>query len=411
MTHPSTVALPRFETVPALHCALESEVRFDISDFDADQWDALVSRDEPQLRHDFLLAAQQSGLMRNPRYVTVNRAGRLVGAAVLSDNDIDLLTLAAPQLKKMAAKIRRGPLRRLGILRAQTCGPVITNCRPNLIMSSELSIEAKSSVSFELIKLLDKAAKAPLLVFFELDERTSGDFGAALEKYRHIKAASLPGTKIRIEPEWHDLEGYVGAMRKLYRRAVRDDQAKGQGLDIRIESDFTDLADEVFVLYSNVLARAQSTFETLTPEFFRAFASCADSRLVTARLKETGQLVGIEMLLLGDNMVQDLYTGVDYRYNESHSVYFNLAYPAIDLACREGLQFVSTGQTSYKFKSRLGVEPFPLSVYIKHRNPLLNALLARIHPLICPEVPTFEHRVFKSEAHHVNMASKSQATI
>ncbi|RYX81755.1 GNAT family N-acetyltransferase [bacterium] len=256
--------------------------------------------------------------------------------------------------------------------------------------------------------MLEERCDAQLLVLFELDERAIDNFGEALEKSGHIKAASLPGTKIHIEAEWDGLEGYVGAMRKLYRRAVRDDQAKAQELDIQIETDFAELADEVFVLYSNVLARAQSTFETLTPEFFRAFARCADSRLVTARLKETGQLIGVEMLLLGDNMVQDLYTGVDYLYNESHNVYFNLAYPAIDLACREGMQFVSTGQTSYKFKSRLGVKPFQLSVYIKHRNLFVNALLSRLHPFICPEVPTFEHRVFKSEAHHVNTAAKSK---
>lgn len=408
MTHSSAVALPRTELAPASISVLESEVCFDIRDFDADQWNALISRDEPQLRHDVLVAAQQSGLMRNPQYVTVKRAGRLAGVAVLSDNDIDLLTLAAPQLKQLATKIRRGPFQRLGILRAQTCGPVITNCRPNLAIAPELSTEAKSLVSIELVRLLDNCSSAPLRVIFELDERVCGDVGDALEGCGYVKAASLPGTKIEIEPEWHDLEGYVGTMRKLYRRAVRDDQAKGQELDIRIEKDFADLAEEVCVLYSNVLARAQSTFEPLTAEFFRAFARCADSRLVTARLKDTGQLVGIELLLLGENMVQDLYTGVDYRYNESHNVYFNLAYPAIDLACREGFQFVSTGQTSYKFKSRLGVEPFQLSLYLKHRNPLLNALLARIHPLICPEVPTFEHRVFKSEARHVNTVAQAK---
>lgn len=409
MTYPFSIAQPLL--VPGLTSILETEVRSDIRDFEAREWNALISRDEPQLRHDVLLAAQQSKVSRGVRYVVVRRGGILAGVGVSSECDLDLLTLAAPQMKEVAQKIRRGPLKRLGILRTQTCGPVITNCRPNMALSPDLSTEDKAVVARELIRLLDEQGSAGLRVFFELDERANNDFGAALEERGHVKAASLPGTRIKIEREWNDLEGYVGAMRKLYRRAVRDDQVKAQNLDIHIESDFAALADEVFALYSNVLERAQSTFEPLTADFFRVFAECADSRLVTARLKETGQLVGVELLLVGENMVQDLYAGVDYRFNESHNVYFNLVYPAIDLACREGFSFISTGQTSYEFKSRLGVEPFPLSVYLKHRNPIFNAILARIHPLICPQVPTREHRVFKSEAHHVNTAPKTKPQI
>lgn len=165
MTHPSTLALPRFESASLLDFALESDVCVDIRKFDAAQWNALISRDEPQLRHDFLVAAQQSGMMRNPQYITVKNAGRLVGAAVLSDNDIDLLTLAAPQIKELAAKIRKGPLKRLGILRAQTCGPVITNYRPNLVVATNLSPEAKSLVFLNLLSCLKNAAMLNCLCY------------------------------------------------------------------------------------------------------------------------------------------------------------------------------------------------------------------------------------------------------
>lgn len=410
MTYPSALALPLSASTASLVCPLATQVGCDVREFDAFEWNALISRDEPQLRHDVLLAAQTSGVAKNPRYIVVRRAGILAGVAAMCEGDIDLLTLAAPGLKHVAAKIRRGPLKRLGILRAQTCGPLITNCRPNMALAPELGGEARKAVALELVRVLDAQGHAGLRVVFELDERACEDFGAALEACGHVCAASLPGTRIQIEPEWNCLENYTSAMRKLYRRAVRDDQLKAAGLDIHIESDFAHLADEVHALYSNVLERAETTFEPLTSAFFRDFAACADSRLVTARLRENGQLVGVELLLVGDNMVQDLYTGIDYRFNESHNIYFNLVYPAIDLACRSGYSFISTGQTSYKFKSRLGIEPFPLSLYLKHRNPLFNALLHRIHPLICPKTPTFEHRVFKSEAHHINTPPKLKTT-
>jgi len=409
MTHPSALSLPRL--TPSVSSASLSgcAISASILDFEASEWNTLISKDEPQLRHDFLLAAEKSGMAINPRYVSVRRQGRLAGVAILADADIDLFTLAAPGLKRLAERVRRGPLKRFLILRAQTCGPVITNCRPNMALAPWLSENEHAEVARELVEALDAIGPASLRVFFEMDETVSAQFGPAFKHSAYIKAASLPGTRLPIE--WGSFEEYVGAMRKFYRRAVRDDQAKATGLTIEIEENFAHLADEVSALYLQVLERAQNNFETLTPDFFREFSACEGSRLVTARLKETGQLVGVELLFVGETMVQDLYTGVDYRFNEEFNVYFNLVYPAIQLACERGFRFVSTGQTSYKFKSRLGIEPFRLSIFIKHRNPIVNAILRRIHPLICPETPTVEHRVFKSEAHHINTPPKPKREV
>jgi predicted N-acyltransferase len=394
----------RHETQPDAVLPLPGkvEVRDSISAFDADVWNAVVPSEEPQLRHDFLRAAEVSGAVQCPRYLTVSRDGRLAGVAVAFQSDIDLLTLAAPSLKAKINRIRRGPLKRLGVLRAHVCGPIITNCRPNLALAPWLEGKERREAARELARAVEDLPGGALRVFFEMPRQAVEDFGGALEECGFVRAASLPGTRLNIARDWHCFEDYVGAMRKLYRRAVRDDQERGQELHIAVESNFGHLADEVCALYSNVVARAQSTFRELTPAFFREFGACEQARLVTAREKSTGKLVGIELLLVGENGVQDLYTGVDYAYNERYNVYFNLMYPAIALACERGFAQVTTGQTSYAFKSRIGVEAFELSLYLKHHNPLVNALLRVLHPVICPTVETSSHRVFKSQAQHVD---------
>ena len=384
-------------------------VRDSICDYDADEWNAALPDTEPQLRHDFLLAAQSSGMMHAPRYLSVSRGGRIAGVAVVFESNIDLLTLAAPSLKQWAARVRKGPLKRLGILRAHTCGPIITNCRPNLALAPWLEGAARADVARELAEAIEGLPGAGLRLFFELPDESVAEFGSALQECGFVQAESLPGTRIAIEDDWTCLDDYTGAMRKTYRRAVRDDQERGAALDIRIESDFGHLAEEAHALYSQVLARAEATFEELTPAFFRALGNCECARLVTARERESGKLVGIELLMETPAGVQDLYTGVDYAVNDTYNVYFNLIYPAIALACEHGLSHVSTGQTSYKFKSRLGVQGFALSLFIKHHNPLINFLLRRLHPVICPHVEVVPHRVFKSQAHHVDTPSRKGA--
>ena len=375
--------------------AIQVGVADSITQFTVAQWNGLVSRDEPQLRHDVLCASEKSGVIKNPRYVTIERHGELVAVAVTASLPIDLLTLAAPNLKNFAGKIRRGPLKNFLLLQSVACGPVITNCRPNLYISPDLTGPARAEVCAALIEAIDALPGGGLRVFFEHPLESADDLQNAFRDNGYVRALSLPGT--RLEIRWPNFEAYTAGMRKFYRRTVRHDQKAGADLDFQIERDFGHLAPEVHRLYLNVLAKAQSGFEELTEAFFREMGSCEDSRLVTARLKSTGELVGVELLLLGETGMQDLYTGVNYDYNEACNIYFNLVYPGIALACESGCQRLITGQTSYKFKSRLGVEVFELFVFLKHRNPIINAILHRTHPLFCPETETFHHHVFHDE--------------
>ncbi len=384
---PLSVAAPPLPEAP-----LEVEMRRSIFDFEAAAWDALVPRDEPQLRFEFLKAVETSRMGQNPSYFAVRQNARIVAVAVAYETDIDLLTLASPKLNRFATAIRRGPLKRFLIARAMSCGPVITNCRPNLLLCPTLSPAAKQEAAQLLVRSLDKAQGGDLRVLFEYSNHAAHDFEAALEQAGYARGASLPGTHLEIV--WPDFESYMNAMRKFYRRSIKDDMAAGVDLDIRIESDFSALAGEACALYENVLARASNVLERLTPEFFAALGSFEQARLVTAREKSSGRLVGIELLLVGDTTIQDLYTGVDYALNDQQSIYFNLIYPGIAMACREGFKTLSTGQTSYTFKSRLGVQPFGLSIFVKHRNPIINALIRRFKNVLCPVVETPTHRVF-----------------
>ena len=376
-------------------CAVRVAVVDSIAQIAAAPWNGLVSRDEPQLRHDFLCAAEKSGVIRNPRYITIERNGELVAVAATSNLPVDLLTLAAPNLQSLAKKIRRGPLRNFLMLEAVACGPVITNCRPNLYISPALTGAMRAEVCAALIEAIDDLPGGDLRVFFEHPLESADDLQNAFGENGYVRALSLPGT--RLEIRWPDFEAYTAGMRKFYRRAVRHDQKAGAALEFCIERDFGHLAPEVHRLYLNVLARANTGFEELTEAFFREMGACADARLVTARLKSTGELIGVELLLLGESGMQDLYTGINYDYNEQYHLYFNLIYPGIALACEGGFKRLVTGQTSYKFKSRLGVETFELFVFLKHRNPIINAVLHRTHPLFCPATETFRHHVFHDE--------------
>lgn len=186
-------------------------------------------------------------------------------------------------------------------------------------------------------------------------------------------------------------------MRKVFRRAVRKDLDIGRELDIRVECDFAHLAEAACALYTNVIERAEVVDVRLTPAFFAELGRLEQSRLVTVRERSTQRLVGIELLLLGDGVLQDVYTGFDYTLNAEHRIYFNLVYPGIRLACEHGCRSMTLGQTSYVFKSRLGVQPYPLAIFVKHRNTAVQAVLRRIRRWLFPQVTVETHHVFRED--------------
>lgn len=376
---------------------LHTTVVTELAALDTAAWDALVPRDEPQLRTELLRAVEVSQQGTGAHYVSVRERpeGPVLGVAVCHKVDVDLLTLASPKLMNVAAKIRRGPFKRLFILRSVTSGPFITNCRPNLYTDPDIEPELATAVAEALAVALDSVEGASLRILFELPEATVQTFGPALTGLGYFSAPSLPGTQLDVR--WPHFDAYLADMRKFYRRAVRHDQAAAAPLSFEVVDDFSHLATEVHRLYLNVLERAETTFGCLSRAFFEEFGRFSQSRLVAARETATGRLVGMEILLIGDRQVQDLYAGVDYEFNDLYHTYFNLVYPGIALACELGVERMSTGQTSYAFKSRLGVRPFPLSIFVKHRNPLVHRILNRFSSFLCPTAQTFTHRVFHGE--------------
>lgn len=390
------IETPRVRVEPR---GLVAHVATCLSRVDIRAWDALVPRDEPQLRCDFLRAVENAAMMQGAVYLSVRRESdahysdeeAIVGVAVVYQTDIDLLTLASPRLTSLASKIRKGPLQRFGFVGALSCGPVINNCRSNLFVSPHADPVLARRVVAALLQEIEGLKGNALRVLFEFTDEAAALYGPAMLQNGYVRGASLPGTKL--EARWADFDAYLAAMRKFYRRAVNADLKAGRDLIISVETDFAHLAEEACALYENVMARAEVVMERLTPAFFRELGSLEQTRLVTMREAETNRLVGIELLIVGDNTLQDLYTGLDYELNDKHHLYFNLVYPGIRLACAHGLD-ISMGQTSYGFKSRLGVTSYPLHLFVKHRNPLVQALLRVGNKLLFPVVEAPSHRVF-----------------
>jgi predicted N-acyltransferase len=383
---PATVLAPRETAVSVTRATALQEI-------DVRTWDELVPLDLPHLRAGFLRAVEESGFGHQPHYFCAWRGGELAGIAVAYAMPVDLLTLAPPKYTRWINALRNRLAPGLLFLSTMSCGPMITNCNPSFCLAADLSPEEQEEVIEALLESVEATPLGCLICAFEFPEAEAARYEGRMAARGWLKAPSLPGTRLPIT--FRSLDEYVAQMRKAFRRTVLKDRRAGAGLDFAVVDDFSGVAEDAWRLYANVLARADHVFEKLTPEFFRALAKFEQSRLVTARERATGRLVGIELLLCGETVLQDLYTGLDEEFDPKQRVYFNLLYPVIEYAAAQGFEALSLGQTSYQFKARLGAQPYPLFLFIKHRNRFIHRVIAALRPLLFPETRTTTYRVFR----------------
>ena len=89
------------------------------------------------------------------------------------------------------------------------------------------------------------------------------------------------------------------------------------------------------------------------------------------------------------------FAGIDYGRHRETAAYVGLLQELVRIAIATGCRWVDFGQNSYYLKARMGARCTPLYVYLRHRRPILNRLLARATPLIFPRTPLPSLNVFR----------------
>lgn len=366
-----------------------------IDEVDQTTWDELVPRDLPHMRHGFLKAVEVSGLVSRPCYLRAWLDGRLVGVAYTYGMNVDILTLISRKYTRWISAVRNRIAPKLLFLSGTVCGPIITNCNNNFCLASDLTLDQRQDVMDVLLREMESTPGGGLCAIFEFPTESAALYDPPMKQHGFIKAPSLPGTRLDIR--WNTFDDYVASMRKTFRRTVVKDLQAAAGIDFEVINDFSEIAEEAWKLYDGVAAKAEYVFESLTPAFFRELAKFEQSRLIAARDHVTGRLIGMELLLAGDTVLQDLYTGLDYTYDPNRRLYFNLIYPVISLAAENGFKTLSMGQTAYTFKARLGTQPYPLFIFLKHKNRIVHALIKLLKGVLFSQKQAITYRVFREE--------------
>jgi hypothetical protein len=223
-----------------------------------------------------------------------------------------------------------------------------------------------------------RAAGASAIVWKDFPDTAAAELDVLCTERSLFKLVSYPGTIVpRLEGSF---EGYLkilnAAKRNSLKRKLKRSRAMGS-LDVSvIQHPDEPLLNEIFNLFWQTYLKGKTSFERLTPQFFRLIAGEDVSHFILLRGSETGKLAAFMLCFRLGSRVINKFIGLDYGYARDWYLYFRLWEEAVDWAAKSGAIELQSGQTGYMAKLDLGHKLVPLTNYCMHRNPFIHRLFA-----------------------------------
>lgn len=174
---------------------------------------------------------------------------------------------------------------------------------------------------------------------------------------------------------------YYSTLDSRRRNDFRHKLDKAKSLKIEEYSPLPELlVPEVFRLYMNTYNRAPTRFERLTPAYFQQTAAISKFLLFF----EAGTPIGFAQIIGKNQKACFTYVGMDYRRNRQYGLYYVICLKNIEACLKEGYRQLELGVTSYHFKRLLGGKAIETSLYLRHKNSLVNWLLGKCGFLLEP---------------------------
>lgn len=201
-----------------------------------------------------------------------------------------------------------------------------------------------------------------------------------LEDYSYRPLEVDPNMVLELDPAWGDLDGYLAALNKKYRKAARTTvkAVAAAGCEVAPLEDPGSRAARLHELYLAVSDRSQFRLLELPEAFFPTLAiALGPERFRVIGIHQGGTLIGHVTVVRDGDTAVGYYLGIDYEANAELPVYHRLLFAVIEQALAWGSKRISFGGTALDAKARLGCTPVPCHAWIRHRVPVVNVLVRR----------------------------------
>ena len=380
-------------------------------------WDALAEGRSWFFSRDYLRMLEQTPpSCIEPRYGLISDDDGPVAAVVMQWVELKAERLrphahaapaaAKPRLKKLLDRAATGGgsalINRISE-RVLVCGNLLSYGEHAVAAARDIAPQALWPAVAELlyrVRRADKLAGQAGFVLIKDVLEAQADSIAVLRGLSYRGVETGPNMVLQLDPAWRSHADYLASLASKYRSATRKqilEPLQRAGLELRAFVPDAALAERMHVLYLQVHENAGFRPFTLHPDYFRAFSDAAGARLrCTGLFDVRQQLLGF-IVTLGDGAQALAYhIGFDRAAAERLPLYLGLLHASVGDGIALGARELSLGRTALEPKARLGALPQPMTVWMRHRQPLLNQLTLRLLGLVTHEEAP-ERKPFKAE--------------
>src|SRR5438067_6553073 len=237
---------------------------------------------------------------------------------------------------------------------------------------------------YQVLETYGRTSKVSLVVFKDFP----ASYRDVLWKFAandYARVPSMPMTELALD--YTDFDHYLTTLgastRKDLRRKFRK-IAAASPIDLEVVTDLTPYVEEVYPFYLQVHERSPLKFETLTKEYLSALGQRMPDRARFFIWRQNGKAIAFSVALVHQGTIYDDYLGLDYAVALDLHLYFHTLRDILSWSLRQGLQRYRSSPLNYQPKLHLGCDLFPLDLYVRHTNPLLNQIFRPVLKLLEP---------------------------
>ncbi len=366
-------------------------------------WDALLAGRHLLMSRDYLRAMEAAGTEgMEHRYAMAYEGTRPLAAVAVQLLDVGLdrfhATRAAKGLPKegsLIAAINENVEPRLQ-QKLMVCGNMLSYGLDGVASDPELDPFTRWHAVAEMLYRLRRAEKLngqiDFIMIKDLDEAAHADSGM-LRQLSYRAMSTEPNMVLELDPAWKTHADYLASMASKYRSSVKQQIFKP------MEEAGCQLADLTLVEVAALAGRMQDQYlavqdnaslrpVTVGERYWASMAALGPDRVRIRAVRKQGELLGFLLLLLDGETVTAAQIGFDRQAAKDLPLYLRLLHASVEVALDAGARRVVYGRTALEPKARMGCKPVVTRLWMRHRQPVLNAVIKHGFGLVkAPDAP------------------------
>ncbi|WP_051356536.1 GNAT family N-acetyltransferase [Azorhizobium doebereinerae] len=254
-------------------------------------------------------------------------------------------------------------------------------------LSPRLPVGQQAQAMDSLLAAVEAEARrqgASLVAFKDLAPRDMAWAGPRLRAAGYVAVESLPLAVLDLAGA-DSFDAYLARLSAATRKDVRRKLKRAGKVTVDWRCSIAGLETEIAALYEETRAQSHvhyGDFEELPERYFERISEAMQGRVAFACYRVDGVLAAFNLLFIEPERVIDKFLGMRYPLARENDLYAVSWMENVRFCQRIGRRYLQTGQTAYASKLRFGSALEPLTLMVKHRNPVLNGAIRLAAPLL-----------------------------